>query len=59
MPGVIDRMTGALYRVGLHHPSGESSLVSLATRPARFTIGEAAASLADALAARYPVDRGQ
>lgn len=56
MSNVVDHLTGhltgALYRVGLRDRSGESSLVSLAARPARLTVGEVAASLADLMSAR-------
>lgn len=49
---VSDQLTGALYRVGLRDRRGASSLVSLAARPARITVGEVAASLADLVSAR-------
>jgi hypothetical protein len=45
----LDRMTGALYRVGLRHEDGASSVLSLAGRPVRLAVGEAAASAADAM----------
>lgn len=49
MSGLVDRMTGTLYRIGLHHEDGASSMVSLAAQPIRAVVGEAAASAADAL----------
>ena len=52
MSTVVDRLTGRLYRVGLRHERGASSLVCLAARPARITVGEVAASVADVVASR-------
>ena len=52
MSTMVDRMTGMLYRVGLRHERGASSLVCLAARPARMTVGEVAASVADAVSSR-------
>lgn len=42
-------LTRALYRIGLHHDDGSSSLVSLDARPVRMVVGELAASAADAV----------
>ena len=47
MPNVLDHMTGALYRIGLHHEDGTASLVSLSAHPIRFAVGEMSASAAD------------
>ncbi|HZU74441.1 MAG TPA: hypothetical protein VE990_16895 [Acidimicrobiales bacterium] len=47
MPSPIDRMTTVLYRVGFHHPSGQSSIVALTASPARLVLGELAALAAD------------
>jgi hypothetical protein len=49
MSNALDRMTGALYRVGLRHEDGASSMLSLAAHPVRLAVGEAAASAADAM----------
>jgi hypothetical protein len=46
-----------LYRVGLHHENGASSMVSLDVRPARMVVGELAASAADVVAHRANVRR--
>jgi len=51
MPRTLERMTRMLYRVGLHHEDGVSSMVSLSARPARLVAGEVAASAADVVAA--------
>jgi len=51
MPNSIERMTRMLYRVGLHHEDGVSSMVSLSARPVRLVAGEVAASAADVVAA--------
>ena len=47
MPDVLDHMTGALYRFGLHHEDGTASLVSLSAHPVRFAVGEVSASAAE------------
>ena len=39
---VLAQMTGAPYRVGLHHKDGTTS-VSLSAHPVRFTVGELSA----------------
>lgn len=57
MPYTVDRLTGALYRIGLRDRRGASSLVSLAARPARITVGEAASSLADLVTTRSAARR--
>lgn len=51
MPRTLEHMTGMLYRVGLHHEDGVSSMVSLSARPVRLVAGEVAASAADVVAA--------
>lgn len=47
MGTTMNRVAGALYGIGLHHESGESSMVALAARPVRMTVGELAAWAAD------------
>lgn len=47
MPKVLDQMTGALYRIGLHHEDGTASVLALSANPVRATVGELSASAAD------------
>ena len=47
MPKVLDHMTGALYRIGLHHEDGAASVLALSAHPIRATVGELGASAAD------------
>lgn len=58
MPDVLDHMTGALYRIGLHHEDGTASLVSLTAHPVRFAVGEVSASAADLINSARSAPRG-
>ena len=49
MSNVLNRMTAALYRFGLHHEDGATSMVSIAAHPVRLTVGELSASTADVI----------
>jgi hypothetical protein len=51
MTNLLDHMSGALYRIGLHHEDGTSSLVALSANPVRFAVGELSASTADLIVA--------
>jgi len=49
MTRVLERVSGALYRLGLHHEDGASTVVSLSASPVRLALGELSASAADGL----------
>lgn len=52
MPSTVERVGGLLYRVGMRHDDGQTSLVSFAAGPARIVANELAASVADVLVSR-------
>lgn len=52
MRATLERVGGLLYRVGMRHENGNTSVVAYAAGPARIVVGELAASVADVLVAR-------
>jgi hypothetical protein len=52
MTTTLERVSGALYRVGMRQDNGNTSLASYAASPARIVAGELAASVADAIVSR-------
>ena len=51
-----ERVSGVLYRLGMRHEDGNTSVASYATGPARIVAGELAASVADLLVRRSHPD---
>lgn len=52
-------LTSMLYRFGLHHEDGATSLASLGAGPARLLVGEVAASAADVVTRRTSPPRSR
>jgi hypothetical protein len=52
MTTTLERVSGALYRVGMRRDNGNTSLASYAAGPTRIVAGELAASVADAIVSR-------
>ena len=51
-----ERVTGVLYRLGMRHEDGNTSVASYAAGPARIVAGELAASVADLLVRHNQAD---